>query len=38
MDDKTKMADVQSMPDDREIEIDKVGVKDVKYPIIVPNL
>jgi GTP cyclohydrolase I len=23
------------MPDDREIEIDKVGVKDVKYPIIV---
>jgi len=35
MNDKIKMADVQSMHDDREIEIDKVGVKDVKYPIIV---
>jgi GTP cyclohydrolase I len=29
------MADVQSRHDDREIGIDKVGVKDVKYPIIV---
>ncbi len=35
MNDKTKMVDVQNMPDDREIEIDKVGVKNVKYPIIV---
>ena len=35
MNDKIEMADVQSMYDDREIEIDKVGVKDVKYPIIV---
>ena len=35
MNDKMKMADVQNMPDDREIEIDKVGVKNVKYPIIV---
>jgi GTP cyclohydrolase I len=35
MNDRTKMADVQNMPDDREIEIDKVGVKNVKYPIIV---
>jgi GTP cyclohydrolase I len=29
------MADVQNMHDSREIEIDKVGVKNVKYPIIV---
>jgi len=35
MNDRLKMADVQNMPDNREIEIDKVGVKDVKYPIIV---
>ncbi len=35
MNDRPEMADVQNMPDDREIEIDKVGVKDVKYPIIV---
>jgi len=35
MKNKLEMADVQNMPDDREIEIDKVGVKDVKYPIIV---
>lgn len=35
MNDRSKMADVQNMPDNREIEIDKVGVKNVKYPIIV---
>ena len=35
MNDKTKMADVQNMHDDWEIEIDKVGVKNVKYPMIV---
>ena len=35
MNDREKMADVQNMPDGREIEIDKVGVKNVKYPIIV---
>ncbi len=29
------MRDVQNMPDDRRIEIDKVGVKNVKYPIVV---
>ena len=33
--DKKHMVDVQSMPDDREIEIDKVGVKNIKYPVIV---
>ena len=35
MNDRRKMADVQNMHDSREIEIDKVGVKNVKYPIIV---
>ncbi len=35
MKNRNEMADVQSMPDHRQIEIDKVGVKDVKYPIIV---
>ncbi len=35
MKNRLEMTDVQNMPDDREIEIDKVGVKDVKYPIIV---
>lgn len=35
MNDRQKMADVQNMHDSREIEIDKVGVKNVKYPIIV---
>ncbi len=29
------MVDVQNMPDPRQIEIDKVGVKNVKYPIVV---
>ncbi len=33
--DKREMADVQSMHDDREIEIDKVGVKEIKYPVVV---
>jgi len=32
---KTDMVDVQSMEDTRKIEIDKVGVKNVKYPIVV---
>jgi len=35
MKNRLEMTDVQNMPDAREIEIDKVGVKDVKYPIIV---
>ena len=35
MKDRPEMADVQNMYDGREIEIDKVGVKNVKYPIIV---
>lgn len=30
-----EMADVQNMNDNRMIEIDKVGVKNIKYPIIV---
>jgi GTP cyclohydrolase FolE2 len=30
MNDRQKMADVQNMHDSREIEIDKVGVKNVK--------
>ena len=29
------MVDVQNMPDYRNIDIDKVGVKNVKYPIVV---
>jgi GTP cyclohydrolase I len=29
------MLDVQNLDDDRMIEIDKVGVKDIKYPIVV---
>ncbi len=32
---KTEMVDVQNMFDPRRIEIDKVGVKNVKYPIVV---
>lgn len=31
----SEIADVQNMIDDRMIEIDKVGVKNIKYPIIV---
>jgi len=30
---KKPVLDVQSLPDDRQIEIDKVGVKDLIYPI-----
>ena len=29
------MRDVQNMYDSRNIDIDKVGVKNVKYPIVV---
>ncbi len=29
--------DIQSLPDERNVHIDKVGVKDVKYPIIVDD-
>ncbi|MCD6223672.1 MAG: GTP cyclohydrolase I FolE2, partial [Deltaproteobacteria bacterium] len=29
------LADVQSLKDRRNIKVDKVGVKDVKYPITV---
>ncbi len=29
------MADIQGLPDDRQIEIDKVGVRDILYPITV---
>ncbi|MCA1990211.1 MAG: GTP cyclohydrolase, FolE2/MptA family, partial [Desulfarculus sp.] len=29
------MIDVQSQPDDRNIAIDKVGVKNIRYPITV---
>ena len=29
------MVDVQNQPDDRRIKIDKVGVKDIRYPITV---
>jgi GTP cyclohydrolase IB len=35
MESKMAMADVQNMYDPRQIEIDKVGVKNVKYPIVV---
>jgi GTP cyclohydrolase IB len=31
----TEIADVQSMPDHRNIDIDKVGVKNISYPIVV---
>ena len=33
--DKKPIADVQNMPDDRGVEIDKVGIKNIKYPIVV---
>ena len=29
------MIDIQNMPDDRNIEIQKVGIKDIRYPITV---
>ena len=29
------MIDVQSLPDYRQIEVDKVGIKDIRYPITV---
>ncbi len=32
---KKKMRDVQSEPANHHVEVDKVGVKDVKYPIVV---
>jgi GTP cyclohydrolase I len=32
---RADVRDVQNMHDDRQIEIDKVGVKNVKYPIVV---
>ena len=32
---KTGMADMQSMRDPRNIPIDKVGVKGIRYPIVV---
>ena len=31
----TSLADVQNMPDFRKIALDKVGIKNIKYPIIV---
>lgn len=33
--DKSKMRDVQSEPDYRQIPIDMVGVKDISYPVVV---
>ncbi len=33
--DKEKLKDVQNQPDSRNIDIDKVGVKDIRYPIVV---
>ena len=33
----TELADVQSSQDRREIRIDKVGVKDIEYPIVVKD-
>src|SRR3970282_3037653 len=30
-----KIKDIQSLPDHRQIAIDKVGVKDIRYPIVV---
>ncbi len=35
MSDKVKLKDTQAQPDFREIDIDKVGVKDIRYPIAV---
>jgi len=32
---KQKLKDIQSQPDFRKIDIDKVGVKDIRYPIVV---
>jgi len=31
------MKDIQSMPDDRKINIDKVGIKDLKLPVVVQD-
>ncbi|VAW36611.1 GTP cyclohydrolase I type 2, partial [hydrothermal vent metagenome] len=33
--DTNTLKDVQSEPDSRNIDIDKVGVKDIRYPIVV---
>ena len=35
MSDKETLKDTQAEPDYREIDIDKVGVKDIRYPIVV---
>ena len=34
---KSELADVQNSPDRREIRIDKVGVKNIEYPIVVKD-
>ncbi len=33
----TELADVQNTPDRRNIRIDKVGVKNISYPIVVKD-
>ncbi|MDR3688193.1 MAG: GTP cyclohydrolase FolE2 [Fimbriimonas sp.] len=37
IDDASPLVDVQSSPDARDIPIDKVGVRNVKYPILIEN-
>ncbi len=34
-DSRPKLKDIQSQPDYRNLGIDKVGVKDIRYPIVV---
>ncbi len=35
MEEKRKLRDIQCEPDFRRIDIDKVGVKDIRYPVVV---
>lgn len=35
--DVTDLADVQASPDQRQVDIDKVGVKNIRYPIVVKD-
>ena len=34
---KTELADIQNTEDQREVKIDKVGVKQIEYPIVVKD-
>ena len=36
-DDSSELADIQSLPDHRRMDIDKVGIKEIRYPILVKD-